>query len=227
MAENEPKRDAAPDDSAEGAKKPEADAQGGAPVELDELSVGPEAGDATADAAARGEASAGGAEAVDPRDARIAELEGELQATKDQLMRAVADVQNAHKRAERERKDAEAYGGIRLARDLLVVYDNIEAALKSASDELQEREPEFFNGLTLTQRNLIQAFEKHNIQKIEPAVGQKFDPNVHQAMFEQPTADLAPGSVADVMQVGFSIADRLLRPALVGVAKKLDAAASE
>lgn len=164
------------------------------------------------------EESAGGA--ADPREVRVAELEKELAATKDQLMRAVADVQNARKRADKERRDAEAYGGMRLARDMLTVYDNLEAGLKAASDELQEREAEFFNGVELTLRNMLNAFEKHQIAKVEPEKGDKFDPNKHQAMFEAPTADVPPGTVSEVLQPGFVIGERLMRPALVGVAKK-------
>lgn len=190
---------------------------GGAPLELDELTVGPEAAASEDDDAA--------ADAVDPKDAEIAELRSELSATKDQLMRAIADVQNAHKRAEREKKDAETYGGLRLARDILVVFDNLTAALDSAGDELQAREAEFFNGLLLTQRNMLQAFEKHGIKPIGPQPGEKFDPNRHQAMFEMPTPEHAPGTVAQLIQVGFMISDRLLRPALVGVAKAPDGTA--
>lgn len=188
---------------------PEADsapesAPGGAALELDELS---------ADAEAPAEAE------IDPKDARIAELEAETAAVRDQLLRAAADVQNTRKRADKERKEAETYGGIRLARELLSVYDNLEAALKAASDELQEREPEFFNGVSLTLRNLLQSFEKHQITKVSPEKGEKFDPNRHQAMFEAPTNEVAPGSVLEVLQVGFVIGDRLLRPAMVSVAR--------
>lgn len=169
------------------------------------------------------EEAAAAAEA-DPRDDRISALETEVASVKDQLMRAVADVQNARKRADRERKEGEAYGGLRLARDLLAVHDNLEMALQAASDELQEREAEFFNGVALTLRTLVSSFEKHNIRMIRPDRGDKFDPNVHQAMFEAETADVPAGTISEVMQPGFTIAERLLRPALVGVAKAPSAA---
>lgn len=163
--------------------------------------------------------AAGGAE-----DPRIAELEAERDQLKERLMRAAADVQNARKRAERDRKDAEAYGGTKLARDLLPVYDNLDQALTLATDELREKEPGFFNGVDLTRNELIKAFEKHKVQRISVEIGDKFDPNEHQAMFEAPMPGAAPGTVIQVMQAGFTIADRLLRPAMVGVARAAEGA---
>lgn len=166
------------------------------------------------------------AEALVGRDERIQILEIELASTKDKLMRAAADVQNTAKRAERDRRDAEAYGGAKLARDLLPVYDNLDSALKLATDELRETASGFFNGVELTRKEILAAFAKHKIAPIEPAIGDRFDPNRHEAMFEAPTPDAEPGAVIQVIQSGFMISDRLLRPAMVGVARAADGAAT-
>ena len=158
------------------------------------------------------------------RDGRIAELEAERDELKDKLMRALAETENVRRRAERDRKDAEAYGGTKLARDLLAVHDNLERALEIADDELRANHAGFVEGVELTQRELLNAFAKHRIEKIHPERGEKFDPNRHQAMFEAPVPDAEPGTVIEVMQSGFTIADRLLRAAMVGVAKAAPAA---
>ena len=149
----------------------------------------------------------------------IAALEAERDQFKDKWARALAEAENTRRRAERDRKDAETYGGTKLARDLLSVYDNLERALKAADDELREKAASFIEGVELTQRELLNAFAKHKIEKVTPEVGEKFDPNRHQAMFEAPIPGAEPGTVIEAMQDGFVIADRLLRPALVGVAK--------
>ena len=154
-------------------------------------------------------------------EARIAELEAERDELKDRLLRALAEAENTRRRAERDRKDAETYGGTRLARDLLTVYDNLSRALAVADDELKSQHAAFFEGIELTQRELLHAFEKHKIRKAAPEKGDRFDPNLHQAMFEAPIPGAQPNTVIEVMQAGFTIADRLLRPALVGVAKAM------
>lgn len=160
-------------------------------------------------------------EAASPEslEADLDALRTKLAQTEDQLMRAVADVQNSRKRAERDRRDAETYGGTKLARDLLSVFDNLDAALAQASDALKANEPGFFNGVDLTRKELLNAFAKHQITIVSPEPGEKFDPNRHQAMYEAPTPGAETGTVIQVMQHGFMIADRLLRPAMVGVAK--------
>jgi len=152
---------------------------------------------------------------------RIVELESERDALKDKWMRAVAEAENVRRRAEREKKDAQAYGGTRLARDLLSVHDNLERAMKAADDETREIAAAFIEGVELTQRELLNAFAKHKIEQVTPEAGEKFDPNRHQAMFEAPIPGAEPGTVIECMQDGFMIADRLLRPALVGVAKAM------
>jgi molecular chaperone GrpE len=149
----------------------------------------------------------------------IAQLEAECIQLKDRLLRALAESENVRRRAERDRKDAETYGGTRLARDLLAVHDNLDRALSHVDDALRDQATGFIEGMELTQRELLSAFAKHKIEKISPAAGEKFDPNLHQAMFEAPVPGAEPGTVIEAMQAGFTIAGRLLRPALVGVAR--------
>ena len=151
--------------------------------------------------------------------ARIAELEEECAELSDKWRRALAEAENVRRRAERDKADAQAYGGTKLARDMLGIYDNLERAMKAADETLREQHGAFLEGVELTQRELINAFAKHKIAKVTPQPGEKFDPNHHQAMFEAPIPGAEPGTVIECMQDGFVIADRLLRPALVGVAK--------
>ena len=158
-----------------------------------------------------------GAEAV--ASGVIAQLEADCYEMKDKLLRALAESENIRRRAQRDRKDAEAYGGTKLARDLLAVHDNLDRTLSHVDDSMREQAGSFIEGIELTQRELLNAFGKHKIEKVTPALGEKFDPNRHQAMFEAPIPGATPGTVIEVMQSGFTIADRLLRPALVGVAK--------
>ena len=149
----------------------------------------------------------------------IAQLEAECIQLKDRLLRALAESENVRRRAERDRQDAETYGGTRLARDLLAVHDNLDRALSHVDDAQREQAKGFIEGVELTLRELLSAFAKHRIEKVSPAMGEKFDPNRHQAMFEAPIPGAEPGTVIEVMQAGFNIAGRLLRPALVGVAR--------
>ncbi len=157
----------------------------------------------------------------------VAQLEAECMQLKDRLLRALAESENMRRRAERDRKDAETYGGTRLARDVLAVHDNLARALSHVDDALRDRAKGFIEGVELTQRELLNAFAKHRIEKVSPSVGDKFDPNRHQAMFEAPVPGAQPGAVIQVKQAGFTIARRLLRPALVGVAKAVREAAPE
>lgn len=181
----------------------QADAQADAPA--------PEAG---ADA----EAEAAIPEPEDPMQAQIDALIAERDALRDKLMRALAETENIRKRAERDRKDAEAYGGTRLARDILEVYDNLGRALGAADEAAREHAKAVLEGVELTRKELLNAFAKHKIERIEPEVGDRFDPQLHQAMFEAPVPNAKPGTVIQVMQQGFTISGRLLRPAMVGVA---------
>ena len=157
----------------------------------------------------------------------IAALEAERDEFKDKWTRALAEAENVRRRAERDRRDAATYGGTRLARDLLAVYDNLERALMAADDELRAQAASFIEGVELTQRELVNAFAKHKIEPIVPGPGDRFDPNLHQAMFEAPIPGVEPGSVIECMQSGFIISERLLRPAMVGVARAADAPAEE
>jgi molecular chaperone GrpE len=144
-------------------------------------------------------------------------LRSEVADLKDRLLRALADLENTRKRAERDRRDAELYGATRFARDLLSVYDNFERALGNVTDTVRDAAPGLIEGIELTQRDLVSAFEKHKILKIVPQAGDRFDPKLHQAMFEAPVPGTRAGDIIQVMGVGFTIGDRLLRPAQVGV----------
>lgn len=135
----------------------------------------------------------------------------------DKLMRTLADSENLRKRSIRDRSDAEVYGGTKLARDLLSVYDNITRALDAVSDEQRKSNAGLIEGIELTRKELINGFEKHKIIRIMPEEGDVFDPLLHQAMFEAPLPESKAGEIIQVMAVGFKIGDRLLRPAQVGV----------
>ncbi|QPH55877.1 nucleotide exchange factor GrpE [Pontivivens ytuae] len=153
---------------------------------------------------------------ADP-DAEIDALRTERDDLQDKLLRAYAEMENLRKRAERDRKDAETYGGTRLARELLPVHDNLKRAVEAVTDEQREVAAAVIEGIELTQRELVAAFEKHKITRIDPEMGDKFDPKLHQAMFEAPMPGIEAGCVIQVMTEGFMIGDRLLRPAQVGV----------
>lgn len=149
-------------------------------------------------------------------------LQAELEAAKDGLLRVRADMENLRKRTEREVDDARRYAVTTFARDLLEVSDNLARAVASIPGEVREAEGWAANlatGVDMTERTLLTVFEKHKISRIAPEKGEKFDHQRHQAMFEVPTDAHPPGTVAEVMAVGYLIADRLLRPAMVGVAK--------
>ncbi|MFN0043347.1 MAG: nucleotide exchange factor GrpE [Alphaproteobacteria bacterium] len=153
-------------------------------------------------------------------EARIVALEGELAALKDQLLRSLAEAENQRRRAQRDRDEAVKYAAAQLGRDLLTVPDNLRRALEVAPPTDDERNAAFRIGVELVERDLLGVLEKHGIRRIVP-MAERFDPNHHQAMFEVPTADHPPGTVVQVMQPGYIMGDRLLRPALVGVAKAL------
>ena len=144
-------------------------------------------------------------------------LAEEVSDLKDKLIRSLADKENLRKRAEKERKEAEIYGGTKLARDLLSVYDNMGRALENIDEKLKEQAKPLIEGIELTQRELISVFKKHKIEKIEPEIGEKFDPKWHQAMFESPIPDTKKGEIIQIMVNGFRISERLLRAAQVGV----------
>ena len=152
-------------------------------------------------------------------DEIIAGLQSEVTDLKDRLLRAVAETANVRRRAEKDKTDASAYAVTAFARDMLNVGDNMRRALDSQPEEVSEDMKAFTEGVVMTERELLNTMERHGIKKIEPEVGEKFDHKVHQAMFEAPSEDYAPGRVMQVVAPGFTIKSRLLRPAMVGVAK--------
>lgn len=136
---------------------------------------------------------------------------------RDRFMRALADAENARKRAQKDRRDAEQYGGSRLARDLLPVHDNLTRALAAVTDEGREAASALIEGIELTLRDLENTFQRHGIHVLSPAVGDTFDPQLHEAMFEAPVPGTTAGSIIQLLNNGFMLHDRLLRPAQVGV----------
>jgi molecular chaperone GrpE len=144
-------------------------------------------------------------------------LRAERDEYKDRFMRALADAENSRKRADKDRKEAENYGGSKLARDLLPVYDNMKRAIEAAGDEQREAAAALIEGIELTMRELLNVFSKHGITIIAPEVGDKFDPLQHEAMFEAPVPGTKAGDIIQVSAEGFMLHDRLLRPAQVGV----------
>ncbi|AKS47712.1 molecular chaperone GrpE [Octadecabacter temperatus] len=150
-------------------------------------------------------------------DDNIVALKSEISELKDAYMRALADVENSRKRSDRDRREAENYGGSRLARDLLPVYDNLERALQMAKEDGKEGDKALLEGVELTMRALIGVFKKHGIDPIVAEVGEKFDAHIHEAMFEAPLPGTQAGDIIQVASTGFMLHDRLLRPAQVGV----------
>jgi molecular chaperone GrpE len=163
------------------------------------------------------EAASSTKQGAEPADA--AALAAEF---KDKLLRTLAEMENLRKRTEREVTDARVYGVASFARDVLAVADNMRRALDAVSPELRaSAEPgvrALVNGVELTERELLKALEKNGVRQYTPQ-GEKFDPNVHQAMYEVPDASVPAGSVVQVVQPGYMIGERVLRPAMVGVSK--------
>ncbi|MFL4994758.1 nucleotide exchange factor GrpE [Microvirga tunisiensis] len=152
----------------------------------------------------------------------IAVLEAEKADLKDKMLRLMADMENLRRRTEREIADARTYAVANFARDMLNVADNVRRAIESVPEEARSTAEGPFKalieGIDLTERDLLKNLERHGVKKLDPQ-GQKFDPNVHQAMFEIPNADVPNGTVLQVVQSGYVIGERVLRPALVGVSK--------
>jgi molecular chaperone GrpE len=157
------------------------------------------------------------ADLVDGYTAELEQVRAERDELKDRLMRALAEGENARKRGERDRREAEQYGGSRLARDMLPVYDNLRRALDAAGDEQRAQAAALIEGVELTLRELVNVLTRHGVTPITPAVGDQFDPQQHQAMFEAPVPGTKAGQIIQVMVEGFLLHDRLLRPAQVGV----------
>lgn len=158
---------------------------------------------------------------------QLAVLEAEKSELKDKLLRTLADMENLRRRTEKEMADAKTYAVTAFARDMIGVADNLRRALESLPDEVRAAADKtvtaLAEGVELTERELIKTLERFGVKKIDPQ-GQKFDPNLHQAMFEAPHAETPKGSVMQVVQAGFTIGERVLRPALVGVSSGQPAA---
>jgi molecular chaperone GrpE len=159
------------------------------------------------------------AAAAAPPDATA--LAKEVADLKDRLLRSLADMENLRRRTDREVADARTYGVTGLARDMVGVADNMRRALEAAGDAgiaVDGPAKALLEGVELTERELLKVLEKHGVKRFDPH-GAKFDPNLHQAMFEVPDANVPSGSVVQVVQSGYMIGDRVLRPAMVGVSK--------
>jgi molecular chaperone GrpE len=152
----------------------------------------------------------------------VAQARREAAEYKDKLLRTLAEMENLRRRTEREVTDARVYGIASFAREVLAVADNMHRALEAIGPQLREhadaKVKALIEGVELTERELMKALEKGGVKKFSPQ-GAKFDPNVHQAMFEMENAEVPPGHVAQVIQAGYMIGERVLRPALVAVAK--------
>ncbi len=152
----------------------------------------------------------------------VAVLAKEAADLKDRLLRTLAEMENLRRRTEREVADSRVYAVTSFARDILAVADNMERAMKALDDEIRDKADAgvkaLLDGVELTERELLNVMEKHGIRRLEPQ-GQKFDPNLHQAMLEIPDPSVPAGTVVQVMQPGYTIGERVLRPALVGIAK--------
>lgn len=154
---------------------------------------------------------------IDDEALELDQIRAERDQLKDRFMRALAEAENARKRSEKDRREAENYGGSKLARDMLPIYDNMKRALEAATEEQREVSGALLEGVELTMRELLNVFKKHGIERISPETGDMFDPQQHQAMFEAPVPGTKAGEIIQVSAEGFMLYDRLLRPAQVGV----------
>jgi len=172
-----------------------------------------QAADATAERAQGG---------VDGDYEAVVRLLKENEELKDRALRAAAEMENLRRRTARDVQDARAYAIANFARDMLAVSDNLRRAIDAVPADAQETADAGFKalleGVEITERGMLSTLERHGVKKIEPQ-GEKFDPNFHQAMFEVPDASVPAGTVVQVVQPGYSIGERVLRPAMVGVAK--------
>ena len=153
----------------------------------------------------------------DENELNLEDLVKERDELKDKLMRSLAESENIRKRALKDRQDAEVYAVTKMSRDILSVYDNLQRALDLAEDILDEKSLPMIEGLELTKKDLLEIFKRNKIEKIEPIIGDKFDPKLHQAMMEAPSDEIEKGHIIGVLTVGFLIGDRLLRASNVTV----------
>ncbi|VEJ44648.1 nucleotide exchange factor GrpE [Bartonella vinsonii] len=187
------------------------------PADRDALKKAADAFLKTREAEARAEVEEEENEFADP----LAALQSENKELKDQILRLAADMENLRRRTARDIADAKAYSIASFARDMLSVSDNLNRALEAIPEGAKENDAglkTLAEGVEMTERAMIAALERHGVQKIHPE-GQKFDPHFHQAMFEIPNSDVPDNTVQQVVQAGYIIGERVLRPAIVGVAK--------
>ena len=165
------------------------------------------------------EETAAGAPELAEHD-RVAELERQLEEANSKALYAAAEIQNVRRRLEQEKQQASAYATTQFAKDMLAIKDHLERALVAVNDELRDDKvaSQFLAGIEATARELESVFARHGISRIK-SVGETLDPHRHQAMMEIPTDQSEPGTIIEEMQAGYMLKDRLLRPALVGVAK--------
>ncbi|MBB4393359.1 molecular chaperone GrpE [Bradyrhizobium sp. CIR48] len=158
----------------------------------------------------------------DPEPGSVELLQKEAAEARDRMLRTLAEMENLRKRTTKEVADARLYGITGFARDVLDIADNLQRALDAVPAEARAAADPgliaLIEGVELTERSLLNALEKHGVKKLDPQ-GQKFDPNFHQAMYEVPDPSVPSGTVVQIMQAGYTIGERVLRPALVGVAK--------
>jgi molecular chaperone GrpE len=159
-------------------------------------------------------------EVADAAAEELLALRAENQALKDQVLRVAADAENTKRRAEREANDARAYAIQKFGRDLLTVADTLARALATPHESADPALKNFVVGMEMTEKALQTAFESNGLRKIDPAKGEKFDPHQHQAMMEQPSTEVGAGGVIQVLQPGYELLGRLIRPAMVVVAAK-------
>jgi len=189
---------------------------------------------AAEEAARMAEEAAGAAEEADSLDfgeeqsetSAEADLQAEIDDLRERLQRAMAETENVRRRADRERQETQKYAATGFAKDLLGVADNLRRAIDAVSQEEAESNETLrtlLEGVQMTERELHEAFDKHHIKPIQAVPGQKFDPHYHEAMFEVPTNEQNPGTIVHILQTGYMLHDRLLRPTRVGVAKAADA----
>jgi len=205
----DPKKEETPDQNSPAAETPTEDT----PVEAASVDPSPDDAEETADGQ-EGEESPWSSD--NPLEAEIADL-------KDKLLRSLAENENQIRRARRDREDATKYAAANFARDMLGVADNIHRAMDAIPESLNKEDDAvkgFLEGIELTERELLTTLERHGIKKISP-LGEKFDHDHHEALFEVPTNDAVPGTVMQVVEEGYVIHDRLLRAARVGVSKAL------
>ena len=154
---------------------------------------------------------------------RVAELEAKLAEANSKILYAAAEIQNVRKRLEQEKIQAQNFAAANFARDMLTIKDHLERALVAVTDELRAdaTATNFLAGIEATARELEAAFQRHGVTRVK-SIGEALDPHKHQAMMEIPSSDAEAGTIVEEMQAGYTLKDRLLRPALVGVAKKPD-----